>query len=41
MTVDEIKKNFNDLINGNVFDKSSLLNLQNKLRDSLKLSRLS
>ena len=41
MTVDEIKKNFNDLLNGNVFDKSSLLNLQNKLRDSLKLIRLS
>lgn len=40
-TVDEIKKNFNDLLNGNVFDKSSLLNLQNKLRDSLKLIRLS
>ena len=41
MTVDEIKKNFNDLLNGNVFDKSSLLNLQNKIRDSLKLIRLS
>lgn len=41
MTVDEIKKNFNDLLNGNIFDKSSLLNLQNKLRDSLKLIRLS
>ena len=41
MIVDEIKKNFNDLLNGNVFDKSSLLNLQNKLRDSLKLIRLS
>jgi hypothetical protein len=41
MTVDEIKKNFNDLLNGNVFDKNSLLNLQNKLRDSLKLIRLS
>ena len=41
MTVDEIKKNFNDLLNGNVFDKSSLLNLQNKLRDSLKLIKLS
>ena len=41
MIVDEIKKNFNDLLNGNVFDKNSLLNLQNKLRDSLKLIRLS
>jgi len=41
MIVGEIKKNFNDLLNGNVFDKNSLLNLQNKLRDSLKLIRLS
>ena len=38
---DEIKKSFNDMLQQNVFDKNIIHQLQTKLKDSLRLVKLS
>ena len=41
MITDEIKKSFNDMLQQNVFDKNIIHQLQTKLKDSLRLVKLS
>lgn len=41
MITDEIKKSFNDMLQQNIFDKNIIHQLQTKLKDSLRLVKLS
>jgi len=38
--IDEIKNNFNNMLNRNIFNNNIIFELQNKLKDNLKLIKL-
>ena len=40
MIIDEVRGNFNDMLNKNVLDNTKILQLQNRLKDILKLIKL-
>ena len=40
MIIEEVKSNFNDMLNKNVLDNTKILQLQNRLKDILKLIKL-
>ena len=37
LIIEEIKNNFNDMLNKNILDKTTIFQLQNRLKDNLKL----
>jgi hypothetical protein len=41
MIIEEIKSNFNDMLNKNILDNTVIFQLQNKLKDNLRLIKLS
>jgi hypothetical protein len=41
MIIEEVKNNFNDMLNKNIFDNTIIFQLQNKLKDNLRLIKLS
>ena len=41
LIIEEIKNNFNDMLNKNILDKTTIFQLQNKLKDNLRLIKLS
>ena len=40
MIIDEVRSNFNDMLNKNVLDNTKILQLQNRLKNILKLIKL-
>jgi hypothetical protein len=40
LIIEEIKNNFNDMLNKNILDKTTIFQLQNRLKDNLKLIKL-
>jgi len=40
MIIEEIKSNFNDMLNKDILDKTIIFQLQNRLKDNLKLIKL-
>ena len=41
MIIEEVKNNFNDMLNKNIIDNAIIFQLQNKLKDNLRLIKLS
>ena len=41
LIIEEVKSNFNDMLNKNIFDNTIIFQLQNKLKDNLRLIKLS
>ena len=41
MIIEEVKNNFNDMLNKNILDNTIIFQLQNKLKDNLRLIKLS
>jgi hypothetical protein len=40
MIIEEVKSNFNDMLNKNILDNTIIFQLQNRLKDNLKLIKL-
>ena len=40
LIIEEIKNNFNDMLNKNILDNTTIFQLQNRLKDNLKLIKL-
>lgn len=40
MIIEEVKSNFNDMLNKNILDNTTIFQLQNRLKDNLKLIKL-
>ena len=38
--IEEVKSNFNDMLNKNILDNTTIFQLQNRLKDNLKLIKL-
>jgi hypothetical protein len=40
LIIEEVKSNFNDMLNKNILDNTTIFQLQNRLKDNLKLIKL-
>ena len=40
LIIEEVKNNFNDMLNKNILDNTTIFQLQNRLKDNLKLIKL-
>jgi ribosomal protein RSM22 (predicted rRNA methylase) len=40
LVIEEVKSNFNDMLNKNILDNTTIFQLQNRLKDNLKLIKL-
>ena len=40
MIIEEVKSNFNDMVNKNILDNTIIFQLQNRLKDNLKMIKL-